>query len=127
MKHIVKNIAFVSISFFIILLVGCNSTISRNQELISAKQLMEERPDSALVILQSIDTMSLKSSADKAFYSLLYVQAQDKNYIDTQDASQIQRAVDFYKDSNDEYHKMLSYYITWLAYKRMQWSTPKQL
>ena len=110
MKHIVKNIAFVSISFFIILLVGCNSTISRNQELISAKQLMEERPDSALVILQSIDTMSLKSSADKAFYSLLYVQAQDKNYIDTQDASQIQRAVDFYKDSNDEYHQMLSYY-----------------
>lgn len=110
MKHIDKNIAFVSIFFFIILLVGCNSTVSRNQKLISAEQLMEERPDSSLVILQGIDTMSLKSSADKALYSLLYVQAQDKNYIDTQDASRIQRAVDFYKDSNDEYHKMLSYY-----------------
>ena len=41
---------------------------------------------------------------------MLYVQALDKNYIDTQDISQIQRAVDFYKDLDDEYHKMLSYY-----------------
>ena len=110
MRHVVKNIAFVFIFVFIILLVGCNSTVSRNQELISAEQLMEERPDSSLIILQGIDTMSLKSSADKALYSLLYVQAQDKNYIDTQDISQIQRAVDFYKDRDDEYHKMLSYY-----------------
>ena len=110
MRHVVKNIVFDFIFVFIILLVGCNSTVSRNQELISAEQLMEERPDSSLIILQGIDTMSLKSSADKALYSLLYVQAQDKNYIDTQDISQIQRAVDFYKDRDDEYHKMLSYY-----------------
>lgn len=110
MRHVVKNIVFVFMFVFIILLMGCNSTISRNQELISAEQLMEERPDSSLIILQGIDTMSLKSSADKALYSLLYVQAQDKNYIDTQDISQIQRAVDFYKDRDDEYHKMLSYY-----------------
>ena len=110
MKHVVKNIVFVFIFVFIILLVGCNSTVSRNQELISAEQLMEERPDSSLIILQGIDTMSLKSSADKALYSVLYVQALDKNYIDTQDISQIQRAVDFYKDLDDEYHKMLSYY-----------------
>lgn len=110
MKHVVKNIAFVSVFFFISLLVGCNSTVSKNQELISVEQLMSERPDSALVILQSIDTLSLKSSADKALYSLLYVQALDKNYIDTQDVSQIQCAVDFYNDSNDDYHKMLSYY-----------------
>lgn len=110
MKYIVKHIASISILFFIILQVGCNSTVSRNKELISVEQLMSERPDSALVILQSIDTLSLKSSADKALYSLLYVQAQDKNYIDTQDATQIQRAVIFYKNSSDEYHKMLSYY-----------------
>ena len=98
MKYIVKHIASISILFFIILQVGCNSTVSRNKELISVEQLMSERPDSALVILQSIDTLSLKSSADKALYSLLYVQAQDKNYIDTQDATQIQRAVIFYKN-----------------------------
>ncbi|MBQ8629745.1 MAG: tetratricopeptide repeat protein [Prevotella sp.] len=110
MKHVVKNIAFVSVFFFISLLVGCNSTVSKNQELISVEQLMSERPDSALVILQSIDTLSLKSSADKALYSLLYVQALDKNYIDTQDDTQIQIAVNFYKESEDDYHKMLSYY-----------------
>lgn len=110
MKHIVKNIAFVSIFFFIFLLVECNSMVSRNQELISAEQLMSERPDSALVILQTIDTLSLKTSADKALYSLLYVQAEDKNYIDSKDVSMIKTAVNFYKDSKDEHHKMLSYY-----------------
>lgn len=110
MKHIVKDIALVSIFFFILFLVGCNPVVSGNQKLIAVEQLMGERPDSALVVLQSIDTLSLDNSADRALYSLLYVQAQDKNYIDILDASQIQCAVDFYDGSNDDYHKMLSYY-----------------
>lgn len=110
MKHIVKNKAVVCMFFFVLLLVGCNSMVSGNQELISAEQVMNERPDSALFILRSIDTLSLKTPVDKALYSLLCVQAQDKNYIDTQDVSQVQCAVDFYNNSNDDYHKMLSYY-----------------
>lgn len=71
---------------------------------------MTERPDSALYILKNIDTAILKSTADKALHALLCVQAEDKNYIDSKDVSKIQTAVNFYKDSKDEYHKMLSYY-----------------
>lgn len=56
---------------------------SNNLELISAEELMSESPDSSFVILQNIDTLMLKSSAAKALYSLLFVQAQGKNYIDT--------------------------------------------
>ncbi len=104
-----KNTSLLCMSIITLLLWGCND-VSGNQELMRAEQLMNEHPDSALVLLQSIDTLILKSPADKALYSLLYVQAQDKNYIDTQDAAQIQIAVNFFKDSSDEYHKMLSYY-----------------
>lgn len=71
---------------------------------------MNENPDSAYVLLQSLDTLTLTNAADKALYSLLYVQAEDKNYIDSTNVYMIQTAVDYYKDSDDEYHKMLSYY-----------------
>lgn len=103
-----------------ILIVGCSNYGSNHPDLISAEELMAERPDSALYILQNIDTLALKSSPDKAFYSLLFVQAQDKNYIDTQDDAQIRIAVDFYKDSKDDYHKMLSYYYLARIYENSQ-------
>lgn len=109
-KQIINSTFIVVIFSSTILMVGCNNYESKHPDLISAKELMMERPDSALYILQNIDTLSLKLSADKALYSLLCVQAQDKNYIDTQDDTQIQIAVNFYKNSKDDYNKMLSYY-----------------
>ena len=42
---------------------------------------MEEYPDSALHILESIETQQLSAQADRAYYALLLTQARDKNYI----------------------------------------------
>lgn len=110
MRQIVKNI-FISIAvIFICFAGGCNRHKSNNTVLVSAEQLMNENPDSAFVLLQGLDTLTLTNAADKALYSLLYVQAEDKTYIDSKDVYRIQTAVDYYKDSDDEYHKMLSYY-----------------
>ena len=86
---------------------GCSHS---NPTLTSVEQLMDERPDSALAILQGMDTLTLKSSEEKALYSLLSVQTRYKNHVDVQDTAQIQAAVDFYADSKDDYHKMLAYY-----------------
>lgn len=110
MRHIVKNIFISIIVLFICFVGGCNRPISNNTTLVSAEQLMNENPDSAFVLLQGLDTLTLTNAADKALYSLLYVQAEDKTYIDSKDVYRIQTAVDYYKDSDDEYHKMLSYY-----------------
>ncbi|MBQ3259484.1 MAG: tetratricopeptide repeat protein, partial [Alistipes sp.] len=74
------------------------------------ESLMSERPDSALVVLQGIDTTQFHSAEDKALYTLLYTQAEDKNYIDALDDSKISIAVEYYKNSDDQYHNMLSYY-----------------
>ena len=71
---------------------------------------MVEHPDSALSVLQDIDTAMLQSVEDKALYALLYTQAEDKNYIDNTDDSKIRISVDYYKNTDDKYHKMLSYY-----------------
>ena len=71
---------------------------------------MMERPDSALAVLEGMDTTLLKSAEEKAIYALLYTQAEDKNHIDRSDDSKIRTAVEYYRNSNDSYHTMLSWY-----------------
>lgn len=110
MRQIVKNISISIVVIFICFIGGCNRHTSNNPTLVSAEQLMNENPDSAYVLLQSADTLTLTNVADKALYSLLYVQAEDKNYINNTDDSKIRIAVDYYKNGDDKYHEMLSYY-----------------
>lgn len=75
-----------------------------------AETRMQERPDSALAILQQVDRTSLRSRYGKARYALLYSQALDKNYIDETNDSLILIAVDYYQEHGDEREKMLAYY-----------------
>lgn len=110
MNQILHNIHSFVITVFLFTIFGCSQTMHYNETLMSVEQLMSVQPDSALNVIQNIDTVTLRSAADKALFALLYVQAEDKNYIDSKDVSMIQTAVNFYKDSDDEYHKMLSYY-----------------
>ena len=57
---------------------------------------MEEYPDSALHILESIESQQLTVHADRAYYALLLTQARDKNYIVQTDDSLIRTAVQYY-------------------------------
>ena len=92
------------------LVTSCNYDVEVRKNLQQAEALMDEYPDSSLQILYTIDTLALKSDKDIALYSLLLTQAEDKNFIDLTDDYIIARAVNYYAKSNDEYHKMLSYY-----------------
>ena len=55
---------------------------------------IDTHPDSALVTFRQIDTLSLKTKAQKAKFALLHALALDKNYIDTSTTSIIMPAVD---------------------------------
>ena len=63
----------------------------------TAESVINERPDSTLAIIKSIDTLSLNSKAMKARYSLLHAMALDKNYIDTTDVNIVMPAVEYYQ------------------------------
>lgn len=97
----------ISALFTLLLLTGCaidpaTATLDR------AETLMEEHPDSALAML---DTLQPPTSAEEnARYALLYSQALDKNYIDIADDSLILIAVNHYEKSGDIYRLMLSHY-----------------
>jgi hypothetical protein len=92
--------------FFILTLLlfqsGCKrKNVAYDSRLVAAERLMEEHPDSAMMILDSISGGAFDSAADRAFYNLLLTQARYKNYQEFTSDSIIASAVDFYRDSQD--------------------------
>ena len=77
----------------------------------TADAVMWTRPDSALAVLESIDTLSLKTKAQRARYSLLYTMALDRNHRDIPDLRIIKPAASYYErhGSNDDRMKMYFY------------------
>ena len=62
---------------------------------------IQERPDSALAVLDSIDRTELSGRKEKALFSLLNTMALDKNYIDPKEDSLIEPAVRYYSKHGD--------------------------
>ena len=95
------------ISFLFTSCVGGNVM----RRLSDIESYIDTHPDSALVAIRQIDTLSLKTKAQKAKFALLHAMALDKNYIDTSNTSIIMPAVDYYskQGSPEERLKALMY------------------
>lgn len=93
----------------ILLAIASCSRRATDTRLLHAEAIIEEHPDSSLLILNAIDSAALATPADHALYALLLSQARDKNLIDITDTTLVRKALDFYKDG-DERHLMLSWY-----------------
>ena len=92
------------------LLTACNDPKPVTDALHRAEMLMNEHPDSALAVLNTLSPDAMGKNRTRAHYALLYTQAQDKNYIDETNDSLISIAVDYYRHTDDVRHKFLSYY-----------------
>ena len=77
----------------------------------SAENIMWTRPDSALAALESIDTLTLKTKAQRARHSLLYTMALARNHTTITDLRVIKPAASYYEHhgSNDDRMKMFFY------------------
>ena len=82
------------------IIVSCSGNPEVDRQLAVAENMMAERPDSALSVLNGIDTGLVTSEAEKARYALLMSQALDKNYIDTTTFDVLQPAIDYYIDKD---------------------------
>ena len=87
-------------TFFLISCFWCCSKTAICPDLQIAGQLMETHLDSALCLLETIDTRRL-TSEENAGYALLYTQALDKNHKVIQNDSLIRIAVDYYSDQRN--------------------------
>ena len=105
-----KTHILLSLIFLFGLLSGCAEHSSLQDTLDKAETLMENHPDSAYSLLQTIDSEALRTRGGRARYALLYTQAQDKNYIDHSNDSLITIAADYYREHGDEHTRFLSLY-----------------
>ena len=107
LEIVIGTIAVVAIIVFV------SSCASKEAKRImdTADAVMWTRPDSALAVLESIDTLSLKTRAQRARYSLLYTMALDRNHRDIPDLRIIKPAASYYErhGSNDDRMKMYFY------------------
>lgn len=104
MKHILIIIVIATC------LISCSHHSKHWDTLVNIESIIEERPDSALAILEQIDKAELSTDEEKACYALFLSMALDKNYIDLTNDSIIVIAEDYYRDTDNNHEKMLSYY-----------------
>lgn len=90
-------------------LYACDVVHSPHPALLRAEQVMNEHPDSASMLLDSIHTSTL-SGKDYADWCLLITQARDKKYIVHTSDSLIRVACEYYEAHPDPERLMLSYY-----------------
>ena len=96
--------------FILVALMSCNDPKPVTDALHRAEVLMNEYPDSAWTLLNTISPDEMGQNRNRALYALLYTQAQDKTYRDETNDSLISIAVDYYRNTDDVRHKFLSYY-----------------
>lgn len=115
--YIAEDIISISMKrlFYSILLIclvtSCSIRDVRNQ-LKDVESYIAERPDSALAVIESIDSTVLRTKGLQAHHALLHAMALDKNYIDVKDDSLALTAVRYYqKHGHKKYLARARYYL----------------
>ena len=117
-------IAAIAIAASVLCMPGCNSstagkahgrrTISTLMD--SAESIMNDAPEQAFQLLDSIDSRSMHSRALNARYALLYTEAQYKCFIQAPDDSLILIAIKYYSVGNHPEQLFRSFYCLGCIY-----------
>ena len=103
---------YLFLSLFIFCATMCCISCSQQKisnHLRSVEQIINDKPDSALVLLGCIDCGQLHRK-ERAQFDLLYAMALDKNYIDTTDVSIIEPAIAYFRNHRDNNRLVASLY-----------------
>ena len=101
---------YIIVIIFALCLASCKQHFKHWETLTQVESFIEERPDSALAVLQRIETEELSSKEEKAKHALLLSMALDKNFIDKTDFEVLQPAIDYYEDNGSATDKLRTYY-----------------
>ena len=108
---------YISIIILALCLVACNRHSKHLETLIQVESFIVQRPDSALAVLERIDTEELSSKEEKAKHALLLSMAFDKNVIDKTDFEVLQPAIDYYNDKGSASDKLRTCYYQGRIYE----------
>ena len=90
--------------------ISCGKIKDAHNTLNDIETFINERPDSALTILDSFDTSLLDNKSVWAHHSLLHAQAKDKCYIDETNDSLMTQVVNYYEGKRDKERLFKAYY-----------------
>ncbi len=98
-------------------ITSCGGNPSVRKVLGDAERLMNDRPDSALYVLQGLDMRELTGKRLKAEHSLLLSMALDKNFIDLTTDSLINVAVEYYRSHRMYERRFMALYYQGRVYE----------
>ena len=101
------------------ILAGCTG-INVHKTLKDVETYIAQRPDSALAVLEAMDTTDLKTKGLRAHHALLHAMALDKNWIDVTDDSLALKAVNYYQKRGSRRNYARSLYYLALTYFRSE-------
>ncbi len=108
---------FCYLFFLLSVSVGCLDSQDSVLLLDEAQRQMADDPDSARSTLESIPRRSLRSRKGRARFALLYSQALDKNYIDVDADTLINKALKYYQHRGPVQERASAYYYSGRIYE----------
>ena len=94
----------------LLFLLACSRAGEHEALFRQVESVVNDHPDSAMVLLQRIEEPEQLDSADWARWALLTTQARDKAFIRHTTDSVINRVADYYQRFGDNHQKALAYY-----------------
>ena len=114
------HISYIVGLFLIFSLSACHGGGNETTLLHQADSLMQEFPDSALSLLESIPHPEKLYGSERADYAIFLTRARTKLYVHESSDSLIRFAVDYYKRSWNNERKMQAYYYRGCVYRDMR-------
>lgn len=122
-----KQLPYIFIWVILLCLSACQRETAYPIVMQQAESLMNNRPDSALHLLQGMaDSISIHPEETQMYYHLLTIQAKDKQYITHTSDSLINRIVEFYESYGDNNRLMIAYFYQGNTYRDMN-NAPRAL
>ena len=109
----------------ILLTASCSRGVRMSRELAAIDSLTNINPDSALVLLGQMDTLSMRH-ADRMCVELLRGKAMNKAFVDFTTDSTMLQVVRYFDRHGDANQRMLAHYVLGCAYRDMG-SAPRAL
>lgn len=116
-KRIGHFINIILLSLAVLTIGSCDRHGTAWNKMDKAENLMDTKPDSALVVLENIPSSSVNGKEAAARYALLKSIALDKNYIDTTTFDVLQPAIDYYVKNGTPDEQFRTYYYQGRIYQ----------
>lgn len=116
-KRIGHFISIILLSLAVLTIGSCDRHGTAWNKMDKAENLMDTKPDSALVVLENIPSSSVNGKEAAARYALLKSIALDKNYIDTTTIDVLQPAIDYYVKNGTPDEQFRTYYYQGRIYQ----------